>query len=134
MRDDSRRWLVCFDLGGVLVDITTWAQASRDAGMKHRVPLAADDVQRELVARLDLGAIDFESWAQAMANASLGAYSAEEVKRVHHALSHKEHPGAWALVTELHNLGIATACLSNTNFAHWMRLVHRDGDRPLEGQ
>ena len=133
MKPCSFRALVCFDLGGVLVDIATWAEAASDLGLEDRGVLAADDVQRELVAGLDRGDIEFDSWAEAMSAAVRGAYSPAEVKQVHGALTRKEHPGALSLITELHQRGLVTACLSNTNAAHWARLVHRDGDRRREG-
>jgi FMN phosphatase YigB (HAD superfamily) len=39
-----------------------------------------------------------------------------------------EYPGALGLVQELNRLpGVTTACLSNTNAAHWRRLANEDG-------
>ncbi|QOJ01945.1 MAG: HAD-IA family hydrolase [Phycisphaeraceae bacterium] len=50
-----------------------------------------------------------------------GLYSPDEVERVHHAWLIGEYPGAGRLIDDLHAAGHATALLSNTNHAHWVR-------------
>ena len=129
--------LVCFDLGGVLVRITTsWNEALRVSGFDVRdLPTGAtvEAQRRELASGLELGHISLEQWAEGVSRALEGVYTAEELKRVHHGISRDEHVGALALIDELHDAGIATACLSNTNHEHWVRLVHHDGSRALDG-
>jgi FMN phosphatase YigB (HAD superfamily) len=101
---DSVR-IVCFDLGGVLVRICdTWAEARVAAG---------------LTARGEPFAPAIEDRRRALT--------------VHDAICQEEHAGALALVDELHDAGVETACLSNTNHAHWARFVHHDGAAPLKG-
>jgi FMN phosphatase YigB (HAD superfamily) len=129
--------IICFDLGGVILRICrSWPEACRAAGVQvrneppHR---AADDKRRHLSDRHGTGDISLHEWAAAVSEALQAAYSPEELKRIHHAWLREEHPGALELVEELHRSDVATACLSNTNEAHWARLVHQDGSRPLEG-
>jgi FMN phosphatase YigB (HAD superfamily) len=129
--------LVCFDLGGVLVRICqSWAEAYRAAGLDIREEPAHRSVRARRLELLNLhgiGRITIDDWAAGTSAALEGVYSADELKRAHHAFILEQHPGAIELVDELHAAGIATACLSNTNHTHWLRLVHRDGDRALEG-
>ena len=129
--------LVCFDLGGVLVRICqSWEEAYRIAGLDVREEPTHPSVserRRELASLHGTGDISIDEWAVGTSAALQGVYSADELKLAHHALSREQNPGAIELVDELHEVGIATACLSNTNHTHWMRLVHRDGDRVLEG-
>lgn len=129
--------LICFDLGGVLVRICdTWAEARAAAGLAARgepFDPAAEEERRRLTALLDIGRITVEEWAAALSQALDGAYTPDELKRVHDAISQEEHAGALVLVDELDDAGVETACLSNTNRAHWTRLVHHDGAAPLPG-
>jgi FMN phosphatase YigB (HAD superfamily) len=129
--------LVCFDLGGVLVRICqSWAEAYRAAGLDVREEPSHPSIGARRLELLDLhgtGRITIDEWAAGTSAALQGVYSADELKRAHHALILEQHRGALELVAELHAAGAATACLSNTNHTHWMRLVHHDGDRALEG-
>lgn len=129
--------LVCFDLGGVLVRICqSWAEAYRAAGLDVRDEPSHPSIgaQRlELVNLHGTGRITIDEWAAGTSAALQGVYSADELKRAHHAFTLEQHPGALELVDELHANGATTACLSNTNHTHWLRLVHRDGERALEG-
>jgi FMN phosphatase YigB (HAD superfamily) len=129
---------VCFDLGGVLVRIWgTWDDARRAASLSARDEPSAPELEeshRSLGAVFEVGRISFDEWAAGVARAFEGAYSSDEVKRAHHAITRQEYAGALALIDELHDAGVATACLSNTNHAHWVRLVHHDGVRALPGE
>jgi FMN phosphatase YigB (HAD superfamily) len=129
--------LVCFDLGGVLVRICqSWAEAYRAAGLDIRDEPSHPSVsarRRELASLHGTGRISIDEWAVGASAALQGVYSTDELRRAHHALSREQNPGALELVDELHAAGAATACLSNTTHTHWVRLVHRDGDRALEG-
>ena len=50
------------------------------------------------------------------------------VEAIHRAWTQAEYPGVDRLIAELNGLaGMHTACLSNTNHAHWQRLDGRDG-------
>jgi FMN phosphatase YigB (HAD superfamily) len=129
--------LACFDLGGVLVRIAmSFEEACQFAGFDVRdIPIgeAVLAQRRRLALQLDVGSISLPQWADAMSQALDGAYTPDQIERVHYAITQEEHPGALALIDDLHAAGIATACLSNTNHEHWVRLVHRDGSRSLEG-
>lgn len=80
-----------------------------------------------------LGLLSENEWSERLALALDRSYSTAELAQIHHAWSGKEYEGALDLVDALNTLGIATACLSNTNAAHWRRLIHHDGARPLLG-
>ncbi len=129
--------LVCFDLGGVLIRIRhSWQEACRAAGLAagdEPLPLHVENKRRALAALLDAGRISVEQWADGVSKAFDGAYSPEDAKRANDAICREEHAGAAALVDALHDAGVATACLSNTNHAHWVRLLHHDGVAPLAG-
>jgi FMN phosphatase YigB (HAD superfamily) len=135
MNAESPVDLVCFDLGGVLIRICwSWAEACRTAGLP--VPDAsapALEKHRSLTRLLDTGRISYDEWASRVSTAFDGLYTPDEAKRAHDAISQEEMAGASALVEALHASGIVTACLSNTNQAHWSRLVHHDGIRPRGG-
>ena len=129
--------LVCFDLGGVLVKICrNWSEACRAAGLDVRGNSAgerAGNLRRELMHRFGTGQLSESQWAEETALALGGLYSKSELRRIHHAWSQAEYPGALELIEELNALGVVTACLSNTNSAHWSRLTHREGEAPLPG-
>jgi putative hydrolase of the HAD superfamily len=129
--------IVCFDLGGVLIRICdTWDEARRAAGLAARgepFEPPVEERRRALTALLDIGRISVDEWATGVSAALGGAYTPDELKRAHDAISQEEHAGALALVEALHEAGVATACLSNTNHAHWTRLIHHDGKAPLAG-
>ncbi|MEO8178699.1 MAG: HAD family hydrolase [Deltaproteobacteria bacterium] len=126
--------VVCFDLGGVLVRICrSWDQACEQIGLPYRSPgLLATEAWRmrrkAVVDRYQLGGLSAGDYHEELSRALEGLYSAEEVERIHEAWTLKEYPGALELVRELNRLpGVATACLSNTNAAHWRRLSNEDG-------
>lgn len=114
----------------------SFEEACQFAGFDARSLPVGESVlaqRRQLALQLDVGSISLPQWADAMSRALGGAYTPDQIERVHHAITQEEHKGALALIDELHAAGIATACLSNTNHDHWVRLVHRDGARLLEG-
>jgi FMN phosphatase YigB (HAD superfamily) len=136
-RPTSAVRIVCFDLGGVLIRIChTWAEALAAVGLAARgepFDAAIEDERRALTELLVIGRITVEEWAAGVSRVLGGAYAPDELTRVHDAISQEEYAGALALVDELHDAGVETACLSNTNHAHWTRLVHHTGSAPLTG-
>ncbi len=129
--------LVCFDLGGVLIRIcNSWREAclAADLAAPDGAPPEVEERRRRLTELLDLGRISYEAWAAEVSRAFDGAYTPEEARRAHDAISGEEQPGALALVDALHDAGVATACLSNTNHPHWVRLAHHDGVAPRAGE
>lgn len=129
--------LVCFDLGGVLVKICrSWSEGCRAAGLEVRGNSAgerAGEARRELMQLFGTGRISEQEWAEQTARALAGLYTADELRRIHHAWSRKEYDGALTLVEALNASEVSTACLSNTNHSHWTRLVHHDGQQALAG-
>jgi FMN phosphatase YigB (HAD superfamily) len=129
--------IVCFDLGGVLVRICrTWAEGCRAAGVEERARAtdeAGEAARGQLMDLFGTGRISEAEWAERLSAALLGSYTAEELKRIHHAWTLDEYAEAGRLIDELHAAGVATACLSNTNPSHWTRLIHHDGARALSG-
>ncbi|HTM43658.1 MAG TPA: HAD family phosphatase [Polyangiaceae bacterium] len=125
-----RHCVVCFDLGGVLVRICrSWAEAVTTAGLEARAPRDVHEAEliqrrRKLIDEHTTGALTNEGYYQAMSQAFGGLYTAAEMEQIHRAWTLDLYPGATDLVAELNELPhVVTACLSNTNDAHWQRLV-----------
>jgi len=128
------RKVVCFDLGGVLVEICRdWLQACQVAGLEPR-PVPPDFDRQRSAAGADhqLGRMSDEDYYARVSEASAKSYDAAEVARVHHAWTLGEYPGVDALIAELSaHEHLTLACLSNTNAPHWERLAPAaDAPRP----
>lgn len=113
--------LVVFDLGRVLVRICRdWRQACECAGIQsfNRELSEADALRLKDVAHRheigELGARDFASQASSLIGLSPG-----QVLAMSDAYVFGPYDGAAELLAELADVGIATACLSNTNEHHW---------------
>jgi glucose-1-phosphatase len=126
--------VVCFDLGGVLVRIcSSWAEACARAGLPERNPeRIGSDAWRTLGRaagdRYASGLLECAAYYSELERAIDGLYSASEFEALHRAWTLEHYPGALGLVRSLNALPhVATACLSNTNHAHWVRLVGEDG-------
>ena len=119
--------LVVFDLGGVLVRIArSWSEACAAAGVPTRG--AGDDAaawsrRRGPVEAYESGRIDHAAFLAGIVASEEGRYSAEEVARVHAAWLLAEYPGVGALVDAIHEAGLETGILSNTNDSHWRRML-----------
>lgn len=129
--------VVCFDLGGVLVRICrSWNEAVGTAGLDLRQPHGVDeDAMRarrwSLVSQHQVGGLSNADYYGGMSAAFDGLYSAQEMEHIHHAWTQEQYPGVDDLVAELNaHRGIETACLSNTNDAHWRRLVSNEYPAP----
>lgn len=124
--------IICFDLGGVVVRICrTWEEACLRAGVEVRdMPRFRDPAlarqRHEIVHQHQTGAMDDAAFFRAIADASAGLYSPPEVERIHLAWTMSDYPGVAPLIARLNALpNIRTACLSNTNNAHWGILTGR---------
>ncbi|MEY4549030.1 MAG: hypothetical protein RL685_5225 [Pseudomonadota bacterium] len=133
MQSSTER-VVCFDLGGVLVRICrSWDEACVQAQLPYRVPeLMASEAYRsrrhDVVEQYQRGALVCEAYYDELSRAVGGAYSSVEVERIHSVWTLQEYPGALELVRDLNRMpSVTTACLSNTNAAHWRRLSGEDG-------
>jgi glucose-1-phosphatase len=128
--------VVCFDLGGVLVRLCqSWADACVQAALPARDPerLAGDEWRqrrREVGERYQTGLIECSAYFSGLSASIDELYSAAELERMHAAWTLEHYPGALELVRALNaQPGVTTACLSNTNHAHWLRLAGADGGR-----
>lgn len=130
--------IVVFDLGGVVVRICRdWAEGCAAAGLPFRDDaLLSEEMKarrRAVSARHGRGEIACAEYYRELAATTGGLYTPEEVERVHHAWTRDEYPGVGALVHRLHEAGLETGVLSNTNHAHWVRLAPAragGGERP----
>jgi HAD superfamily hydrolase (TIGR01509 family) len=136
--------LVCFDLGGVFIRLQPdLASACRDAGVEFRggwEHLASDAPRLALIERYQVGAIGCGDYYRAMSDLSSGRYTPAEIEAIHRVWVIEPYAGIDALLDELDDAGIATACLSNTNASHWRwlegvaafnRLPHRHASHLL---
>jgi putative hydrolase of the HAD superfamily len=123
--------VVCFDLGGVLVGhCRSWAEGCERAGVPvHRTAgVASEEAFVQGRAAVDLyqrGKCGTAEYYARLVAALDGLYRESEVARVHQAwLDEDEYPGVELLVRELNaDPLVTTACLSNTNAAHWAQLA-----------
>ena len=119
--------LVCFDLGGVVVRICrSWPEGCRAAGIDLRGDFPSGDAQltawNELGAQLGSGRIDPHTWSRSISELIQGAYSADEVRNIHSAWILGEYEGVGDIIDQLHDAGLQTAALSNTNSDHWAQM------------
>lgn len=117
---------VVFDLGGVLVQIArSWAEAHTRAGFPpHPIASDAGFLARHgtLVDAMSVGRLEPDAYYVGVAEASGGAYTADEVRRIHHAWHWAEYPGVDTVIAAIEAAGIATGALSNTSAPHWADL------------
>ncbi|MHC5004541.1 MAG: HAD family hydrolase [Planctomycetota bacterium] len=116
--------LVCFDLGGVIVRICrSWEEGCRLVGLPVREGFrpGATVIDR-LVDAHQTGAIDVDEYAGRMSDAFAGLYTAEEIVRIHAAWVLGPYEGLETVIDGLHDRGVVTAALSNTNAHHWAEL------------
>lgn len=130
--------VVCFDLGGVLMRICrSWEEACARAGLPLRdEPVLRSpeliEARRTIKDSYEIGGMSCEDYVRAIAGATAGLYSAEEVRRIHDAWIIEDYPGTHDLVERLNQRnGITTACLSNTNRLHWHAGLGVSGGRPI---
>ena len=138
--------LVCFDLGGVIIRICrTWLEACRRAGLPVRDGIEGV-LQREIETRRELnvlhqtGRLDTPEYFQRVSATLNGLYSPDDIRAIHYAWLVDEYEGLTDVIDAIHDAGLKTAALSNTNPEHWqrmqefpsvMRLQHRFGSHEL---
>lgn len=122
--------VVVFDLGGVVVRICrSWEEACARAGIDVREPERfaqhmLRERRRELTNAYMSGLMSCSEYFTAIAEATDALYTAEEVRLIHDLWLIEEYPGIGDLIRRVNALpGIVTACLSNTNHAHWQALT-----------
>lgn len=128
--EQSSIGFVCFDLGGVVVRICrTWAEACARAGIDVREPARFASVElvqarHELVDAYMSGRLGCDAFFAGISKASGGLYEPGEIERIHFAWTIEDEPGVEDLIERLNAGGaVVTACLSNTNHAHWQKLT-----------
>jgi len=112
---------VCFDLGGVLVQINhTWPDAMKAAGVAPNGVVLHDHTLSgcPLFDVYQDGRTDDETYVTALAK-HLGV-KVEDAKEAHKAILGQPYPGTPDLIDELNALGVRTGLLSNTNAIHWV--------------
>lgn len=120
--------LVCFDVGGVLIRICrSWAEGCAIAGLPVRGDPFAEDPssangRRDIGQRYQTGRLTCQQYFGDLSKSVGGLYTPDEIQRIHDAWLISEYDGASALVERIHDAGIATAALSNTNHGHWSRM------------
>lgn len=118
--------LVCFDLGGVVIRICrSWAEGCAAAGIPVRDPTLwqrSRPARRRLIEQLMTGRINGVTFAAQASDLVAGLYSPEEILGIHHAWLLDEYEGVVDLIDRVHDAGLDTAALSNTNDEHWGRL------------
>jgi FMN phosphatase YigB (HAD superfamily) len=130
---DVSRNLVTFDIGGVLVRLSTsLEEAARLAGVALRD--ATPDAARwsSLFVQWQSGQVAdplfFEQWA-----ACVGRFDACDAAALSLGWLQEEYAGMEALVGELVSSGVATGCLSNTSAHHWDYLMEQRERYPSLG-
>lgn len=115
---------VCFDLGGVLVEINHfWMDAIESAGVTPQI-MPSPELRLGDLAALDEyhdGAISWEEYLSDLRD-HFGLSGDKDAAAVHDAILIGPMRGAYALVDALNRAGLTTGCLSNTNARHWERL------------
>ncbi|MBS1714108.1 MAG: HAD-IA family hydrolase [Armatimonadetes bacterium] len=112
---------VCFDLGGVLVDIRhTWDDALVGAGLEptgRTLRLS----ECPLLTAYQAGGVLESDYLEALAD--LLEVTKNDARRTHTAILREEFEGMDRLIVGLQERGLVTGCLSNTNALHWDALV-----------
>jgi FMN phosphatase YigB (HAD superfamily) len=123
--------MVCFDIGGVLVKHRrTWEEGCAAAGLPVRAGSVGPEKaahRRELASAYTCGRIDDEHFCREMSRL-MGEYSPEDVRKIHHCWLGPEYDGVAAVIHRLTSINtIDTGVLSNTNQAHWGRMLKVNG-------
>lgn len=117
---------VVFDWGGVILQICrSWEEGCNRAGVPYRERMGGEAMaleRRRLNELYQTGMIDCDAFFRGIAESTGGAYSVDEIVRVHDAWLVQEYPGVRALIEELNGAGrVQTGLLSNTSHRHWLR-------------
>jgi putative hydrolase of the HAD superfamily len=123
-----------FDLGGVVVRICrSWEEGCRAAGISPRAtrpPAEAAPAIDALVRAHQRGEHDAVHHYGRLAEI-VGGHTPDEVGRVHMAWILGDYPGMAAAIDRIHAAGLDSACLSNTNAAHWDQLAGSEAFRRI---
>ncbi len=90
----------------------------RDDGKRGSTAAA----RREVIEAYQTGRIGCDEFAQRISDILDGTYSPKEIMQVHRAWILGEYEGVKEVVGRIHESGLETAMLSNTNHSHWMQM------------
>ncbi|MBS1724359.1 MAG: HAD-IA family hydrolase [Armatimonadetes bacterium] len=117
--------VVCFDLGGVLVDVChTWDQVWRHMDEQPHRALTGPLTRFLPFDRYQAGQISGKQYLAELAEAA--GMDEDWAMQAHFAILREEIPGVSSLVNEAKSAGLGTGCLSNTNELHWPFLTDPD--------
>jgi glucose-1-phosphatase len=118
--------MVVFDLGGVMIRICrSWSEACAAAGLPVRgesAAVTASGARHALAERHGVGDMTIDEFCDAVSLGLERLYSPREARQIHDAWLLGEYAGVEQLVHDVHDAGLETGILSNTNHAHWSRL------------
>jgi FMN phosphatase YigB (HAD superfamily) len=122
--------IICFDLGGVVVRICrSWGEACARSGLPEREPALFNRpdlarARKDLVERYQTGGMPCDDFFAGVAGATAGLYSADDIRRVHNAWIIDDYAGIGGVIDRINATDyIMSACLSNTNHAHWAGML-----------
>jgi len=119
--------MVCFDLGGVVIRICrTFDEAVLNAGLPQLPPPDDSELLHAriaLAAQHQLGAINGHEFRERVSDLSCGAYTGDDIGRIHAAVLLGEYDGIADTIRAIRHASLRTACLSNTNDDHWAALL-----------
>lgn len=121
--------LVVFDVGGVLVRTgRTWREDAALGGFDLD-PAWVEAFESRLHGRprLTLGEVSIEQHCDALAAASDGALTPQDVRRITAASLIAEYPSVGAVFDAVEAAGLDTALLMNLNEVEWSRYFPEDG-------
>jgi FMN phosphatase YigB (HAD superfamily) len=118
---------VVFDLGGVVVRICrSWQEACARAGVPYQ-PSIMDPQQlvarKALVRQYELDEIDSQTFFDRISLSMGRVFTPEQIQRIHDLWIIEEYAGIAEVIFRLHERGINTGVLSNTNAWHWRQLA-----------
>ncbi len=120
--------VVCFDLGGVIVrHCRSWEEGVAAAGLPARSPPTPEQraTQMRLAIALVCGLSTADDFARGVSEAFHGAYTPDEVRKVHEAWVGEEYEGVLDVVSRLiAGARARTGVLSNIDEVHMKHVEH----------
>ena len=118
--------IVVFDLGGVVVRI---CRSIQEAGRLVGIEIPDSDITSDKRAerkaihfQYERGRLSCDQFFAAIAQTTGGKYTPEQFRAMHEAWIVGEYPGVAALIDDIHEAGLDTGVLSNTNASHWAQM------------
>ena len=121
MNEQGSVQLVCFDLGGVIVRLRPdWNACCAAAGVRAPgITTEMEERLERLIHMVQVGRIDANTFAEWGSVALDGSIRPDEVLAAHDKQVNGEYAGLEDIITRIHQAGVKTACLSNTDARHW---------------